>query len=68
VAYSSSRHAQRAHHSDDMGQLTYGAPYSREKFWAHRVYLFSIAREASTVVAVPPELPDEALPKKCKPE
>jgi hypothetical protein len=50
----------------------YGPPLSREveKFWAHPVCLFSIAREAegpaSTVVAVPPEPPDEALPEKRK--
>jgi hypothetical protein len=47
----------------------------REKFWAHPVCLFSIAREAegpaSTVVTVPPEPPDEggeALPAKRKPK
>ena len=57
------------------GQFTYGAPYSRENFWAHPVCLFSIAREAegsaSTVVAVPPEPPiegGEALPEKRKPK
>jgi hypothetical protein len=58
------------------GQLTtYGDRYSREKFWAHPVCLFSIAREAegpaSRVAAMPPEPPDdrnEALPEKRKPK
>jgi hypothetical protein len=47
----------------------------REKFWAHPVCLFSIAREAegpaSTVAATPPEPTDdgdEALPPKRKPK
>jgi hypothetical protein len=47
----------------------------REKFWAHPVCLFSIAREAegpaSRVAAMPPEPPDdgdEALPEKRKPK
>lgn len=51
------------------------APHVREKFWAHPVCLFSLAREAegpaSTVVAVPPEPPDEgdeALSEKRKPK
>jgi hypothetical protein len=51
------------------------APHVREKFWAHPVCLFSIAREAegpaSTVAAVPPEPPndgDETLPEKRKPK
>jgi hypothetical protein len=51
------------------------APFVREKFWAHPVCLFSIAREAegpaSHVAAMPPEPPDdgdEALPKKRKPK
>ncbi len=52
----------------------HGPPLLREeKFWAHPMCLFSIAREAegpaSTVVALPPEPPDdggEALPKKRK--
>jgi hypothetical protein len=46
-----------------------------EKFWAHPVCLFSIAREAegpaSRVAAMPPEPPDdgdEALPEKRKPK
>jgi hypothetical protein len=50
-------------------------PYIREKFWAHPVCLFSIAREAegpaSRVAAMPPEPPDdgdEALPEKRKPK
>jgi hypothetical protein len=52
----------------------YGPPLMlrEERFWAHPVCLFSIAREAegpaSTVVAVPPEPPDEALPEKRKPK
>jgi hypothetical protein len=47
----------------------------REKFWAHPVCLFSIAREAegpaSRVAAMPPEPPDEgdeALSEKRKPK
>jgi hypothetical protein len=51
------------------------APVIREKFWAHPVCLFSIAREAegpaSRVAAMPPEPPDdgdEALPEKRKPK
>lgn len=57
----------------DLVMAGYGAPLLREKkFWAHPMYLFSIAREAegpaSTVGAVPPELPDEALPEKRKPK
>jgi hypothetical protein len=47
----------------------------REKFWAHPVCLFSIAREAegpaSRVAAMPPEPPDEGdetLPEKRKPK
>jgi hypothetical protein len=50
-------------------------PYIREKFWAHPVCLFSIAREAegpaSRVAAMPPEPPDdgdEALSEKRKPK
>jgi hypothetical protein len=46
-----------------------------EKFWAHPVCLFSLAREAegpaSRVAAMPPEPPDdgdEALPEKRKPK
>ena len=46
-----------------------------EKFWAHPVCLFSIAREAegpaSRVAAIPPEPPDdggEALPEKRTPK
>jgi hypothetical protein len=46
-----------------------------DKFWAHPVCLFSIAREAegpaSRVAAMPPEPPDdgdEALPEKRKPK
>jgi hypothetical protein len=46
-----------------------------EKFWAHPVCLFSIAREAegpaSRVAAMPPEPPndgDEASPEKRKPK
>jgi len=57
------------------GQFTYGAPYSRENFWAHPVCLFSIARESeaptSIAVTLPPEPPDdggEALPEKRKPK
>jgi len=57
------------------GVLTPGAPYSCEKFWAHPVCLFSIAREAegpaSRAAAMPPEPPDdvdEALPEKRKPK
>jgi hypothetical protein len=54
----------------------YGAPLFREeKFWAHPMCLFSIAREAegpaSRVAAMPPEPPDdgdEALPEKRKPK
>jgi hypothetical protein len=50
-------------------------PLVCEKFWAHPVCLFSIAREAegpaSRVAAMPPEPPDngdEALPEKRKPK
>jgi hypothetical protein len=54
----------------------YGAPLLREqKFWAHPMCLFSIAREtegpASRVAAMPPEPPDDgdvALPDKRKPK
>jgi hypothetical protein len=49
--------------------------FVREKFWAHPVCLFSLAREAegpaSRVAAMPPEPPDdgeEALPEKRKPK
>ena len=47
--------------------------FVREKFWAHPMCLFSIAREAegpaSHVAAMPPEPPDEeALPEKRKPK
>jgi hypothetical protein len=49
--------------------------FDYEKFWAHPVCLFSIAREAegpaSRVAAMPPEPPDdggEALPEKRKPK
>ena len=50
-------------------------PHIREKFWAHPVCLFSIAREAegpaSRVAAMPPEPlddGDESLPEKRKPK
>jgi hypothetical protein len=56
-------------------QRPYMGNHIREKFWAHPVCLFSIAREAegpaSRVAAMPPEPPgdgDEALPEKRKPK